>query len=37
MKKAGADAADALVWVRLWGPGGETRRAGVGVLVGAWR
>ena len=26
VKRAGADAADALVWVRLWGPGGETGR-----------
>ena len=25
VKRAGADA-DALVWVCLWGPGGETRR-----------
>ena len=36
VKRAGADAADALVWVCLWGPGGE-KRAGWGVLVGAWR
>ena len=26
VKRAGANAADALVWVCLWGPGGETGR-----------
>ena len=28
VKRAGADAADALVWVCLWGPEGETGRGG---------
>ena len=31
VKRAGADAADALVWVCLWGSGGETGRSGLKV------
>ena len=33
VKGAGADAADALVWVRLWGPGGDAGADAADALV----